>query len=508
MQKFSMQVKKVLVLLVLDGATNLLWTRPHRYLKAEETLEGFREWMEHHSCVPKALVADMAFMGPVYQTFYRLHNIRTIPTGPRTPWPNRAETAVRLFKRTFGILSSAVGEDPTLRKVTFRQLVRRCVWARNNQLTLSGRTPLELSYGRRPPGLLDVETMNPEQLSIEPLEDDRLDVELKRLALKPHLEARQLNDMRSDLARNVRPSDGPYKPGDRVFYWNQDKSKIKNKGEWIRGKVLAQNGPMVTLETMNTVMTVNQSKVRREHDEWHDAPLPPILENPDISPSASSSEKKEEERPSESKQIAVPPQSVESLVFWQDVRPEFMEIGHFTPTMSFACAVRGITVATPLDLNQNPDIRTQQGQKIIADLVGGRDPYILFMFPAMAITPGWTEETANVQVQSLARLASRRMAQGKYFALLLPWTSSSWWSQPIHDLQGSSTVRLQTSTSKEGHKWCLMHNFQQVRLAPVLSRSQVTGRFALPNGMVNPDFVAAFAQGLCDQLQSVSPQLF
>ena len=318
--------QKFLVLLVLDGATNLLWARPQRDLKAEETLEGFREWMEHHSCVPKALVADMAFMGPVYQTFYRFHNIRAIPTGPRTPWPNRAETAVRLFKRTFGILSSAVGEDPTLRKVTFRQLVRRCVWARNNQLTLSGRTPLELSYGRRPPGLLDVETMNPEQLSIEPLEDDRLDVELKRLALKSHLEARQLNDLRSDLARNVRPSDGPYKPGDRVFYWNQDKSKIKNKGEWIRGKVLAQNGPMVTLETMNTVMTVNQSKVRREHDEWHDVPLPPILENPDISPSASSSEKKEEERPSESKQLAVPPQSVESLVFWQDIRPEFMEI--------------------------------------------------------------------------------------------------------------------------------------------------------------------------------------
>ena len=99
-----------------------------------------------------------------------------MPTCPRTPWPNRAETAVRLFKRTFTILSKAVGEDPSLRQVTCRQLIRKSVWARNNQLTVSGKPPLELSYGRRPPDLLDVEAMNPEQLSVEPLPQDKLEV--------------------------------------------------------------------------------------------------------------------------------------------------------------------------------------------------------------------------------------------------------------------------------------------------------------------------------------------
>ena len=53
-----------------------------------------------------------------------------------------------------------------------------------------------------------------------------------------------------------------------------------------------------------------------------------------------------------------------------------------------------------------------------------------------------------------------------------------------------------------------MHNLQQARLVPVLSSSQVAGRLVLPNGTVNPNFVAAFAQGLCDELQPVSPQLF
>ena len=56
--------------------------------------------------------------------------------------------------------------------------------------------------------------------------------------------------------------------------------KIKHKGEWTRGTVLVQTGPMVTIEALNTVQKVNQSKVRREYDEWHDAPLPRELEQP------------------------------------------------------------------------------------------------------------------------------------------------------------------------------------------------------------------------------------
>ena len=31
------------------------------------------------------------------QTFYRMHDVKQLPTGPHTPWPNRAEMGVRLF---------------------------------------------------------------------------------------------------------------------------------------------------------------------------------------------------------------------------------------------------------------------------------------------------------------------------------------------------------------------------------------------------------------------------
>ena len=49
---------------------------------------------------PKAIFADMAFHHPHdLQAFYRMRNVKRLPTGPHSPWPNRAEMGVRLFKK-------------------------------------------------------------------------------------------------------------------------------------------------------------------------------------------------------------------------------------------------------------------------------------------------------------------------------------------------------------------------------------------------------------------------
>ena len=90
------------------------------------------------------------------------------PCGPRTPWPHRAETAVRLFKRTWSIMAKALADDGYAEKVTVRQAVKKVAWARNCQLTVSGYSPLEIATGRRPHDLVDVETSIPEQLSARP----------------------------------------------------------------------------------------------------------------------------------------------------------------------------------------------------------------------------------------------------------------------------------------------------------------------------------------------------
>ena len=49
---------------------------------------------------PKAIGADMAIHQPHdMQAFFRMHNVKRFVTGPHTPWPNRAEMGVRLFKK-------------------------------------------------------------------------------------------------------------------------------------------------------------------------------------------------------------------------------------------------------------------------------------------------------------------------------------------------------------------------------------------------------------------------
>ena len=64
-------------------------------------------------------------------------------------------------------------EDDSFRGVTVREAVKSTVWARNIQLTVSGYSPLEIATGRRPPDLLDIETSDPAQISVEPLPEDR-----------------------------------------------------------------------------------------------------------------------------------------------------------------------------------------------------------------------------------------------------------------------------------------------------------------------------------------------
>ena len=214
-----MRSNKYMVLLVLDGATNLLWATVQSSLNNKETIQCLGNWTDGNNCMPKAIAGDEAFFSEDFLTYYRTHGIKECPCGARTPWPNRAETAVRLFKRQWQLMTKSL-EDDRFKGVTIREAIKRTVWARNAQLTISGYCPLEIATGRRPPELLDIETSDPAQLSVDPLAEDRTQQELQRLALKAHQEARQSQDLRHDMAKRTMPSDGPYKPGDKVFAWS------------------------------------------------------------------------------------------------------------------------------------------------------------------------------------------------------------------------------------------------------------------------------------------------
>ena len=251
--EIQLRKNKYMVLLVLDGATNLLWATAQNSLNNKETIQALRLWTDEHNCMPKAIVGDEAFFQEDFLTYYRTHGIKECPCGSRTPWPNRAESAVRLFKRQWQIMSKNL-EDDRFKGITIREAVKRTVWARNTQLTVSGYSPLEIATGRRPPDLLDIETSDPAQLSVDPLPEDKTQLELQMLALRAHQEARQAADLRHDMAKRTMPSDGPYKPGDKVFVWsspvnaNAIASKAWKKERWIRGTVISQEGAMVNVQ--------------------------------------------------------------------------------------------------------------------------------------------------------------------------------------------------------------------------------------------------------------------
>ena len=135
------------MLLVLYGASNLLWATAQTSLSNKETIQALRLWTDEQNCMPKAIVGDEAFFQEDFLTYYRTHGIKECPCGSRTPWPNRAESAVRLFKRQWQIMSKNL-EDDRFKGNTIREAVKRTVWAINTQLTVSAYSPLEIATGR------------------------------------------------------------------------------------------------------------------------------------------------------------------------------------------------------------------------------------------------------------------------------------------------------------------------------------------------------------------------
>ena len=68
-----------LVLLVIDGATNLLWATALTSLDAPETLGALRLWIDENNCMPKGIVGDQAFFTEPFIDFYRFHGISPYP---------------------------------------------------------------------------------------------------------------------------------------------------------------------------------------------------------------------------------------------------------------------------------------------------------------------------------------------------------------------------------------------------------------------------------------------
>ena len=188
-------------LIILDGATSYLTAYPCESTSTSEVIAKIHKWMDTFQMNLKAICVFMAFHHPHdLQTFYRMHNAKRISTGPHTPWQNRAEMGVRLFKK----LHLTLVDQTTLAQITPAQLMRKAATVRNTQVTLSGNTPMELAMGRRLRDLLDPPSMTPEQLTSTPTKQDILKEEIQKLTMQTHLEVQQREDIRRDLAERMK----------------------------------------------------------------------------------------------------------------------------------------------------------------------------------------------------------------------------------------------------------------------------------------------------------------
>ena len=263
--------ERIIVFVILEGATTLLTAEAVTTTQEVENITVLRNYFDQYHPQPKSVVADQAFMTDTWEHFYQSLDITPISLGPNTPWPNRAEAAVRLLKAQLKIMLSSIkaGTAPaTLKKVTYRQLVKAAATVRNQTVTYGGVTPLELAFGRRPADLIQLDVATPTQLTIDRNEEELTAIQIKQLSKQSFQEARQSEDIRRDLAQNLRMSSKPLQVKDKVFYWQEDKSKIRSDGSkggiWLEGKVISIEGAMVGLDLGTRLIKVNMTKLRKD----------------------------------------------------------------------------------------------------------------------------------------------------------------------------------------------------------------------------------------------------
>ena len=128
--------------MIFCGATSLTTSYVVQTQSDRETINCLMEYFETYPLTPKYIGGDQAFRGLEMESFWNRMNIRSISIGPGTPWPNRAEAAVRLREKQVTLLLKTIAEDPALGDVAYRQLLRQASLAKNSIVSHRGENRL------------------------------------------------------------------------------------------------------------------------------------------------------------------------------------------------------------------------------------------------------------------------------------------------------------------------------------------------------------------------------
>ena len=172
-----------------------------------ENITVLKNYFDQCHLQPKSVVGDQTFMTETWEHFYQSLDITPIFLAPNTPWPNRAEAAVRLLSAQLKIMFHLIksGNAPaTLKKVTYRQLVKAAATVRNQTVTYGGVTLLELAFGRRPADLIQLDVAH--QLNWRST-GMRKSLQQSKLSSCPSRHSKRLVNLRTSREISLRTSD-------------------------------------------------------------------------------------------------------------------------------------------------------------------------------------------------------------------------------------------------------------------------------------------------------------
>ena len=378
----------------------------------------------------------------------------------------------------------------TLKKVTHRQLVKAAATVRTQTVTYGGVTPEELAFGRRPADLIQLDVATPTQLTIDRNEEELTAIQIKQLSKQAFQEARQSEDIGRDLAQNLRTSSKPLQVKDKVFYWQEDKSKIRSDGSkggiWLKGKVISIEGAMVGLDLGTRLIKVNMTKLRKDETISPGKPgidllLPEERESSEKEQPGSSAEskKKESSAPAPKPRSSVPlriagkttpkpavPHPAENMfvedltsipeqAHWNCVRKgkiHVLEIFAGSARFSQCCALSGLKVGTPVDIRTGFDVMTSKGRHMVMEIIREQAPDVILMAP---VCGPWSNMQSIQQdqqkvgekrkrylpmVEFVASIARYQLKHRRYFIIENPQTSRIWYLKCMQQLFADPSV--------------------------------------------------------------------
>ena len=328
--------------------------------------------------------------------------------------------------------------------------------------------------------------------------------------MRKFLGAKQSDDLRRDIASKLQLSDGPFFPGDKIYCWAEDKSKIKSDGshgeKWIKGKLVSVDGSMVRVDLGTRIVKVNISKIRKDHNpvEDVDVPLDPAAlasaanTAKDACTATSKSTCRTDDCANTIMQHDASLTGREGIQYGQYVwepttvgKIDFLKMFSGSAKLGQFASMQGLRVGAPIGLRTGYDLLTAEGWRKAMEVIE-QQPKIIHMAPVC----GPWGQLQNIHdpadtcqrrkkylpmVECCARVALYQIEHGRYFIIENPAASKIWFAKCFQRLLTKHAVTYGTldmcafgMRDPNGYYYykptSLLHNFPDGTLNPVFKR--------------------------------------